>query len=214
MMLDQAIRRAGLQAPPVEPDEADTPVGLNPPMTIDLRSIPVGSVVWCTGYTDDFSWLPPALVNAEGRPQHRDGAAPLPGVWYVGLRWLTHRASGNFLGFPTDAAAAADAVVAHLTEAPSPPWRQLRGDLFRHVVGLTSRVTAEPSMASPPGGDAGTALPGHHRRHRQPHRRRHRAGRLPAGRLRTLLSLERVPGSRLLHRTSRTVPRPRPACRS
>lgn len=31
---------------------------------------------------------------------------------------------------------------------------------------------------------------------------------------RTLLSLERVPGSRLLHRTSRTVPRPRPACRS
>lgn len=55
MMLDQAIRRAGLQAPPVEPDDADTPVGLNPPMTIDLRSIPVGSVVWCTGYTGDFS---------------------------------------------------------------------------------------------------------------------------------------------------------------
>jgi putative flavoprotein involved in K+ transport len=117
-MLDQAIRRAGLHAPAVKPDDADAPVELDPPMALDLRTIPVGSVVWCTGYTGDFSWLSPALLNADGRPQHHDGAAPLAGVWYVGLRWLTHRASGNFLGFPTDAATAADAVVAHLTEPP------------------------------------------------------------------------------------------------
>jgi len=113
-MLDQVIRRAGLDAPPVEPDDADTPVELSPPMALDLGTAPVGSVVWCTGYTGDFSWLPSALLNPDGRPRHRDGAAPLPGVWYVGLRWLTHRASGNFLGFPTDAAATADAVVTHL----------------------------------------------------------------------------------------------------
>jgi putative flavoprotein involved in K+ transport len=110
-MLDQVIRQAGLHAPPVEPDDADTPVELDPPMALDLGTVPVGSVVWCTGYTGDFSWLPPALLNPDGRPKHHDGAAPLPGVWYVGLRWLTHRASGNFLGLPSDAAATADAVV-------------------------------------------------------------------------------------------------------
>jgi putative flavoprotein involved in K+ transport len=55
----------------------------------------------------------PALLDSDGRPRHHDGAAPLTGVWYVGLRWLTHRASGNFRGFPADAAATADAVVTH-----------------------------------------------------------------------------------------------------
>jgi putative flavoprotein involved in K+ transport len=83
-------------------------------MALDLRAKRVGSVVWCTGYTGDFSWLPPAFLDADGRPRHHDGAAPLPGAWYMGLRWLTHRASGNFLGFPTDAATTADAVAAHL----------------------------------------------------------------------------------------------------
>jgi putative flavoprotein involved in K+ transport len=113
-MLDEAIHRTGLDAPPVQPDDADAPIELDPPMALDLRGNSVGSVVWCTGYTGDFSWLSPALVNADGQPGHHDGAAPLPGVWYVGLRWLTHRASGNFLGFPTDAAATAGAVAAHL----------------------------------------------------------------------------------------------------
>jgi hypothetical protein len=44
----------------------------------------------------------------------------MPGVWYVGLRWLTHRASGNFLGFSTDAATTARAVAAHLKQRHRP----------------------------------------------------------------------------------------------
>jgi putative flavoprotein involved in K+ transport len=122
-MLDQAIRRAGLDTPAVEPDDADTPIDLDPPTALDLRAVAVGSVVWCTGSTGDFSWLPPALRDADGRPRHDGGGAPLPGVWYVGLRWLTHRASGNFLGFPIDAATTAGAVAAHLERATDPPAR-------------------------------------------------------------------------------------------
>jgi hypothetical protein len=84
---------------------------LLPPGRVDRGHVPVRDRVRDAG---DVSWLPPALLNPDGRPRHHDGAAPLPGVWYVGLRWLTHRASGNFLGFPADAAATADAVVTHL----------------------------------------------------------------------------------------------------
>jgi putative flavoprotein involved in K+ transport len=113
-MLDETITRAGFDMPAVELDEADIPVDLDPPAALDLAAGGVGSTVWCTGYTGDFSWLDPALIDADGKPRHSDGAGPVPGLWYVGLRWLTHRASGNLLGFPRDAAAIAEAVRDHL----------------------------------------------------------------------------------------------------
>jgi putative flavoprotein involved in K+ transport len=111
-LIDEAIERTGRQAPPAEPD----PVA-QAPLDLDTRAVnlnELGAVVWCTGFDGDFSWLDPALVNATGQPTHRGCAAPVPGVWYVGLRWLTHRGSATLDGFPTDAATVADAVRARL----------------------------------------------------------------------------------------------------
>ena len=114
-MIDEIIRRRGLDAPPAEPDDHDAPVDLDPPMSLDLRAEEVGSVVWCTGFSGDFSWLDPALVDVDGQPRHQDAAAPAPGLWYLGLRWLIRRRSSILFGFPDDAATIADAVRTHLT---------------------------------------------------------------------------------------------------
>jgi putative flavoprotein involved in K+ transport len=113
-MVDDIIRRRGLDAPPAEPDDTGAPVELNPPMALNLRADEIAGVVWCTGFTGDFSWLDPALVDADGQPRHDDAAAPAPGVWYVGPRWLIRRGSSLLHGFPGDAATVADAVKAHL----------------------------------------------------------------------------------------------------
>jgi len=112
-MLDQTICPPGVGLPE-ESDETAGPIELDPPRMLDLRAAKVGSIIWSTGYTGDFSWLPTDFVGVDGRPRHHDAAAVAPGVWYIGLRWLTHRASGNFLGFPTDARIVADAVATHL----------------------------------------------------------------------------------------------------
>jgi putative flavoprotein involved in K+ transport len=112
--IDDAIVASGLDAPPAEPDDDAEFAQRCPPRALHLRGDGIDSVLWCTGYTGDFSWLDPALLDVAGRPV-RDGAAgAAPGVWYVGLRWLTRRGSGNFIGFPADAADVAGAVATHI----------------------------------------------------------------------------------------------------
>jgi putative flavoprotein involved in K+ transport len=113
-LVDQVIGRRGLDAPPAEPEDTDQPVDLHPPSALDLRADEVAGVVWCTGFTGDFSWLDPALVGPDGQPRRQDAAAVAPGLWYVGLRWLTRRGSSIFFGFPGDAATVAGAVRARL----------------------------------------------------------------------------------------------------
>jgi putative flavoprotein involved in K+ transport len=111
--VDEVIRRRGLDAPPAGPAGGAAPLDLDPPAELGLRAHEVASVVWCTGFTGDFSWLDPAMVD-NGRPLRQDAAAVAPGVWYVGLRWLLRRSSNLLHGFPRDAATVADAVRAHL----------------------------------------------------------------------------------------------------
>jgi putative flavoprotein involved in K+ transport len=48
-MLDEIIQRSGGPAPPIEPDRADLPIQLDPPLTLNLRADGVGAIVWCTG---------------------------------------------------------------------------------------------------------------------------------------------------------------------
>jgi putative flavoprotein involved in K+ transport len=115
--MDDFIRRSGLNASPIEPDDTDAAVQLDPPTTLDMRDHDIGSVVWCTGFTGDFSWLNPSMLDDDDQPRRDGPAAVAPGVWYVGLRWLTQRGSGILFGFPTDAAAVADAVKARLHDS-------------------------------------------------------------------------------------------------
>jgi putative flavoprotein involved in K+ transport len=112
-IVDEVIRARGLDAPPAEPHDED-PIDLDEPLALDLRDHEIASVVWCTGFAGDFSWLDPALLGPDGRPRHEGPAGAAPGLWYVGLRWLINRASGILHGFPGDSAKVADAVRAHL----------------------------------------------------------------------------------------------------
>ena len=113
-MMDEHIRQRGLDAPPAEPDDTEVAVDLHPPTALSLREQDITSMVWCTGFTGDFSWLSPELRDAAGLPRHDGASGPMPGLWYVGLRWLTRRRSGILFGFPYDAEAIADAVKARL----------------------------------------------------------------------------------------------------
>jgi putative flavoprotein involved in K+ transport len=105
--IDARIERLGLDAPPPEPDPAETvaPRLPDPPiLSLDPSAHGVSAVVWCTGLDGDFGWVRlPGVFDGNGRPAHERGVTVCPGVYFTGLPWLSARRSGLVTGVEHDA---------------------------------------------------------------------------------------------------------------
>ncbi len=74
----------------------------------DGTTVPATSVLWCTGFRPDTSWIDvPGAVGAEGEPLHTEGASPVPGLHWMGLPWQTRLNSSIIDGVDRDARALA-----------------------------------------------------------------------------------------------------------
>ncbi|WP_308737859.1 hypothetical protein [Rhizobium sp. TH2] len=107
-LVDEYIERAGLDAPPAEDDPAETvePRLPDPPIrALDWQASDLGTVIWCTGFTGDFSWVHvPGALGADGQPIHEDGVATVPGLYFYGLEFASTRNSGIVPGIAKEAA--------------------------------------------------------------------------------------------------------------
>jgi putative flavoprotein involved in K+ transport len=118
--VEAAIAAGGRAAalPPLEDDPADrphpNPAAIHAPTELDLERAGIDTVIWATGVTGRFDWLPSDLLDERGAPRHGDGAMLLPGLFVLGLPWLRNRGSGIAYGMDRDAAAITDRLVAHL----------------------------------------------------------------------------------------------------
>jgi putative flavoprotein involved in K+ transport len=88
------------------PDCVTTPI-----RQLDLAAAGVSSIIWATGYTSDFSWLHLDAFDDAGRPSHHQGISTVPGLYFLGLPWLSRRASPFIFGVWDDAARVADHIV-------------------------------------------------------------------------------------------------------
>ena len=84
----------------------------DPILELDLRAAGVTSIVWATGYALDFGWLKVDAFDDKGRPVHQRGVARVPGLYFLGLPWLSRRASAFIWGVWTDAEHLADHIAA------------------------------------------------------------------------------------------------------
>ena len=109
--LRDIVYRRGLDAPPAGPDDHTAPVDLDPPMSLDLRGVAVGSVVWCTGFAPDFSLVEFPLPFAHGYPVHRRGVVERePGLYLLRMPILYALTSSFLGGVGRDAAYLADRI--------------------------------------------------------------------------------------------------------
>lgn len=66
-------------------------------VTADGKRIDASTVLWATGYRNDWSWLGAELLDANGQPEH-DGGIGATGLHFVGLYRMRNRGSA-LLGF-------------------------------------------------------------------------------------------------------------------
>jgi putative flavoprotein involved in K+ transport len=75
----------------------------DPVLELNLVDSGITSIVWATGFAIDFSWLKADTFDASGRPLHDKGVSKVPGLYFLGLPWLSRRASPFIWGVWHDA---------------------------------------------------------------------------------------------------------------
>jgi len=103
---DAYIDSHGLDLPPEEnakiigpdPDCMKAPI-----RQIDLAKQGINTIIWATGYVQDFSWLKVDAFDADGKPRHNRGVAKADGIYFLGLPWLSMRGSSFIWGVWEDA---------------------------------------------------------------------------------------------------------------
>jgi putative flavoprotein involved in K+ transport len=108
---DGYVRRNGLDLP--EEPEAhiigpDPECMTHPVLSLDLVRSGISSIIWATGYSQDFGWLKVDAVDETGAPKHQRGVSAEPGVYFLGLPWQTRRGSSFIWGVWHDAKYVAD----------------------------------------------------------------------------------------------------------
>ncbi|MEM7428817.1 MAG: NAD(P)/FAD-dependent oxidoreductase [Pseudomonadota bacterium] len=115
-VLDEAdayVARNGLDLPE-EPEAreigADPGCVTDPLLELNLSAAGISTILWATGYTADYGWLQVDAFDENGRPQHQRGISSEPGIYFLGLPWLSRRGSSFIWGVWHDAKFLADQI--------------------------------------------------------------------------------------------------------
>ena len=84
------------------------------------------TIVWCTGFARDYSWIEMPVAGRDGYPRHTGGVAEgEPGLYFVGLPFQTRLASALIGGVGEDARSVAALIAAR----GAPSAAEARGQL-------------------------------------------------------------------------------------
>lgn len=111
---DAYVQRNGIDLPddpaariiPSDPECVTHPL-----RELDLKQASISTIIWATGYAVDYSWLHVDAFDEKGKPRHQRGVSQEPGIYFLGLPWLSRRGSSFIWGVWHDAKHVADHIV-------------------------------------------------------------------------------------------------------
>ena len=93
---------------------APTEVESAPPLSLDLASGKIRTIVWATGYRPDYSWLAVPVLDRKGQVRHDGGVTEHPGMYLMGMQFLRRRKSALIDGAGDDARDLSDHLASYL----------------------------------------------------------------------------------------------------
>jgi putative flavoprotein involved in K+ transport len=88
------------------------------PVTADGDVLEPQTVVWCTGYRSDYSWIDLAVADDHGQPITERGVSPEAGLYFLGAEFQYAVASATIQGLDQDARYLVDAMAKQPTAHP------------------------------------------------------------------------------------------------
>jgi len=111
--VDAYVEKAGIDAPPNDAPPLPGPevrAAADPILQLDLRALGITSVIWANGFAYDFGWIKVPAFDGTGRPIHRCGVTAFPGLYFLGLKFLSKVKSPFIFGVGDDAAYLAEQI--------------------------------------------------------------------------------------------------------
>ena len=106
-LVDSHVERHGLGMP-AEPEArviGPDPACVTEPLTqLAFADAGISAIIWATGYAVDFGWIDIPVFDERGEPLHRKGVTDVPGLYFLGLQWLSRMNSSFLSGVGDDAA--------------------------------------------------------------------------------------------------------------
>ena len=91
------------------------------PMLEDGRVMDVAKVLWCTGFRPDFAWIDLPVFDQDGAPVHDRGVVESqPGLYFMGLWFLSAFTSSLLGGVGSDAEHIAEQIASRRSDGRTP----------------------------------------------------------------------------------------------
>lgn len=56
--------------------------------SLNLKEHNIKSINWTTGFSGDFNYIKPPVLDGDGNPKHQNGLSGIGGLYLLGLHWL------------------------------------------------------------------------------------------------------------------------------
>jgi putative flavoprotein involved in K+ transport len=111
-MIDKYIEAKGIAAPQETVPELQDGYSAAEISELDLNAANINTIIWAIGYTFDYNLVKLPVTDEDGFPITQRGVTQYPGLYFVGMNWLSKRKSTLLLGVNEDV----ESVIAEMTK--------------------------------------------------------------------------------------------------